>query len=648
MIRLGPSRIDLSSKDLEESYGRLQVRRAAHDNGGLGKAGRRVNKSHLRNAQGQNDNGDPLLRYQGHVANTTGNSSESRDIPTFAATVRSLLQGNNNTAQTSSSRLVYSPANEFVPSGHVVHPERITEAGNIPRDLSGVQISLEEYRRGQPNDDDPPCPPFYDSLPFLSPSPPMEEEHPGQRPFSNDHLGQREEDIQRSFFDEASEETPISPEREVREVSRRFAEGLNLDGSPGDLHTGSYFNGSSSPGSRTDSSASTTVEGNHHSALRQPSSSSEGYQEPRRLRLPPSRLFISHSVLSSSPDKETLIRGPQNGARDEQRNMATRLFDRVRRYRQRTSGSHSFASSEPDSNGTYEPSRSQSQVTQLPYRGAMSTEPPTSSPPIPEGPEVHDPSEDLQPLTRYPRNVSFTPIRDPSLLSFPDYFPPPTTPTPRSRRRRYRSRSPRAHSTSPSSRQHSHPHPLSSSPPNQQQHSIPTTGSYTVYNDSLPASVQPQTPSARYTRPFNPAHTAPAVTAGGRLTQIFRRSRRQGRSGSLGRAGDHRDEENVSAWVEVDRWERRIRASIERRRRRWRSSSSGGWFGRGRVGRGERMDVDGEEEEEEEREEVVEREEERYRFGNVNRIRVGDAIGDADALNSTPDREVGFGAVVNR
>ena len=88
-----------------------------------------------------------------------------------------------------------------------------------------------------------------------------------------------------------------------------------------------------------------------------------------------------------------------------------------------------------------------------------------------------------------------------------------------------------------------------------------------VYDDALPALEQPQTPSSRHSRPFDPAFTAPAG-----LRRVFRmsRARPHDRGGSLGRAedaatADGMEQENVSVLVEAARWEQRIRATLDRR-----------------------------------------------------------------------------------
>lgn len=117
--------------------------------------------------------------------------------------------------------------------------------------------------------------------------------------------------------------------------------------------------------------------------------------------------------------------------------------------------------------------------------------------------------------------------------------------------------------------------PLSTTPPAPPPRT--SRRSMRVYNDRLPASEQPQTPSSRHSRPFDPAFTAPAG-----LRRVFRlsRTRPHDRDGSLGRGEDAAtaeglEQENVSILVEAARWEQRIRASLDRRS--WRS-----WTGRRR------------------------------------------------------------------
>ncbi|KAI9882851.1 MAG: hypothetical protein M1823_005402 [Watsoniomyces obsoletus] len=101
-----------------------------------------------------------------------------------------------------------------------------------------------------------------------------------------------------------------------------------------------------------------------------------------------------------------------------------------------------------------------------------------------------------------------------------------------------------------------------------------------VYNDDLPPETQPQTPSSRLIYPFNPAFTAPAG-----LRRVFRFPNRhphphQRREGSptpspatgtpaarLRALGDLDEQENTSIVVEAERWEQRFRRNDRRTRR---------------------------------------------------------------------------------
>ena len=105
--------------------------------------------------------------------------------------------------------------------------------------------------------------------------------------------------------------------------------------------------------------------------------------------------------------------------------------------------------------------------------------------------------------------------------------------------------------------------------------SIPATRrSIRIYNDRLPASSQPQTPSRQETIPYNPAFTAPAglgnqgyryvspISARRRMRRMERsRNTRSGSTGVSDWDSDDEEGENASLGVEAGRWIRRVMGS---------------------------------------------------------------------------------------
>ncbi|KAI9674153.1 MAG: hypothetical protein M1817_001971 [Caeruleum heppii] len=357
----------------------------------------------------------------------------------------------------------------------------------------------------------------------------------------------------------------------------------------------------------------------------------------------PSPRSRAHALPCSSPDRRPLPQPPGDRQQSGSFTQMETRSGRRRRYRPR-SESYPFVESEADGSADYRATTSLA-ASPIAGRSLLDGPPPPSSPPermTPAQEESQSPVEEEEegffahflrthgtvsqhsspslptpfasnirsasfgesirgyspPLMRRPRRSSASSPEDPLV----DSVHGSASRYPRIAQRRrlsHRIRSPIA-SSSPSqlpsnnaltsdnsvaSPEHYTPIP-SPLPPHTPHRSI------RIYDDRLPASIQPQTPSRRHTRPFDPAFTAPASL--GRQTsrqlsgyatstqsRMTRRHRRRGggRSGSpVGSStfwdwdaefyadAEAEDQENVSEAVEAQRWERRARRAMRIRR----------------------------------------------------------------------------------
>ncbi|KAI9852933.1 MAG: hypothetical protein M1838_003727 [Thelocarpon superellum] len=307
----------------------------------------------------------------------------------------------------------------------------------------------------------------------------------------------------------------------------------------------------------------------------------------RGFTLPRSPLTTSQDAGLSSPLNEDS--DPESGQEIIARAITPRRGAQYpRRYRERSS-SDLLTFSQDSEPAPLEQTSS--------YRGLLHdsvVEEPSSSPPRPH--DVHDRST-ITEYSPHQTNVSYvsspqlpSPIprntRADSVPSY-DFLPQASTDYPSSPARvsppdelsrtdmgeglyTYRTRSPLFH--------------LSSSPPSPSvdddetpQHYSPTPSppapltphrSMRVYDDRLSPTSQPQTPSRRQTRPFDPSFTAPAGSVREYVSLDARRRwmrRRDIRSGSPIQWDRGDWSENLSAIVEASRWEERIRRHMRNR-----------------------------------------------------------------------------------
>ena len=553
MIRLRPSQIGLSARDVEEANQRLLQRRASrHAHPIMTTMRRPVNRDEtLANGPDEiesllacsllpplaDDNGFPRTTQRPMVAGRTFSVPSRRSLDTVRCDDTAFPRGLVDDGPDGSG--ADQEYHRLYPDGHFGRQARDSLYGQLNYGVSG-----------------------------------------------HDDIGQAEDSFQGLSCDEFFGPPGISGEGDFLDIERRFSEQLQLGGSPGASQPGpSYpFDQSSSP---DDEVSPHVVPGPRlqlpHSSRQPRPRAAEPSEDGRRSRLPPSRLHISQAAASSSPEKGHTAQGPDHRDGLERRTRSSPLSRPFRGYPRRTGTrirTSSLVESEVDDSSSADGWSEQAQAPMEDMDAGLTN--PASSPPGRPGDYSsithHTSPRNPAPILTSPRHLeAFT--ASTSTLSFDltssilDPSPrAPDTISPRSRYSAYRSRS-----------------PLPDSPPSSPDR-INNHRTMRVYNDQLSPSTQPQTPSNRHTRPFNPAYTAPAAGGAGGggssgISRIFRFppmggrnrrwSRRQGRSGSLGRANpegdddDDQEQENVSALVEAERWERRVRNGIERRRRRW-------------------------------------------------------------------------------
>ena len=273
----------------------------------------------------------------------------------------------------------------------------------------------------------------------------------------------------------------------------------------------------------------------------------EAYTQLSRHGLPRSPLYLSQQAASSSPDKDGASRAPSVGEADDTIPEDLPL-PRLTGYRQRAQ-SYSFIESEADESMAFTGSAQLSAIHSSPpvfsneelleseiSDGGVSdtSDPSVSSVDTEEapGPNNHPFASPFASLDRFP--LPEPQRRSSSELNFGI-----------STRSTFGSGGPRIVVRTPS-------------PPSHRP-------GFLIYDDNLPPSTQPQTPSNRHTGPFNPAFTAPAALNRAEAVRQFWRSPRRRVRDDHGESAHRSDsseiesnQENGSMEVERSRAVRRL------------------------------------------------------------------------------------------